>query len=365
MLSALFSLPQTSYQRSRLSQEGAPNSASGASKQPKAGLVNGGPNHTLSAVLSNSHTSTVQYSAVPSNTSSPPAMCLATPYDPTGLKWTSTAPTATSLRRIRKFAASSAALITELILHHKEGEKGGQEEGEKEGRQREGQNGRKEGEERAPGSSGALWRSLFCTPLSATLDGALLLARPGMPHPDRLLFPAHKVLSSSGKGTAVGVRQRGPHSQVSLGSVFQEVGKSLHSVERGGGGGEDGDEDWGEDGGELASSLPGKSSSRKSSSENSIRDKISSERSEGDPLVVVGFDPLQSLMEMLRGEFEDSATILYDCHGATDAVGLIQKGPGRKGREGEGRGEKRVWTEVLNEMQTRCGDLISGAVSFE
>jgi len=60
--------------------------------------------------------------------------------------------------------------------------------------------------------------------------------------------------------------------------------------------------------------------------------------------VVVGFHPLQSLVKVLNENFGESATVLYDCHGATDAVGVLERGSRRKGGEGgakEGRGEGR------------------------
>jgi len=89
---------------------------------------------------------------------------------------------------IRKFASSSAALITELILGHNKGQKNGQVKAGAGGSEEWGQRAAKEG---------ALWRSLFCTPLAATLDGALLLSPRGVPHPTRLLFPAHRLLLGS------------------------------------------------------------------------------------------------------------------------------------------------------------------------
>lgn len=301
-----------------------------ASKKAKGSSMNGGAKHTLSSVLSNSNTNTAPSSGTP-HAAAAPAMCLATPYDPTGLMWTAEGPTDASLSRIRKFAASSAALITELVLSHREEQTSTQKE-----RQEEGQRASREGGEQA--RSSARWLSLFCTPLRVALDGALLLAGLASPHPGRLMFPAHKLLTAAnGKGTAVGVPNGGAgfEARGSLAARFRDATKILHEEAVGEGEGE---------GRALGSAA------------------LSSER---EPLAVVGFRPLQSMVDMLRAKFGESVTVLYDCHGGTDAVGVLAKGALRKAGDGEGKWEKRAWDEVLAAMQTECGDLVSAAVCFK
>ncbi|CAI5480138.1 unnamed protein product [Closterium sp. Yama58-4] len=115
-----------------------------------------------------------------------PAMCIATPYDRDGAMWTHHGPSVEALERLCAFAQSAAQVLEQPIA-------GDGEEGEEKGRKGGGK-GKEGGSEK---HRAVQWKSLFLSPLSTTFDLIIRLDPASLPHHHRVLFPAHKALSTA------------------------------------------------------------------------------------------------------------------------------------------------------------------------
>ncbi|BBN14117.1 U3 small nucleolar RNA-associated protein 22 [Marchantia polymorpha subsp. ruderalis] len=91
-----------------------------------------------------------------------PAMFIATAYDLSSETWTRDSPNVKGLKRLVAYAKSSSALLSSMIMSH---------------------------------DSSAKWQTLFRTPLNC-YDAIALLHEQSLPHPSRLLFPAHVDIPS-------------------------------------------------------------------------------------------------------------------------------------------------------------------------
>ncbi|KAG6557753.1 hypothetical protein Mapa_000520 [Marchantia paleacea] len=191
-----------------------------------------------------------------------PAMYIATAYDLSSETWTRDSPNVKGLKRLVAYAKSSSALLSSMIMCHE---------------------------------SSAKWQTLFRTPLDC-YDAIAFLHERSLPHPSRLLFPAHVDMPYV-------VSKKVPDDILAL--IPPPVMKA----------------------GPIAA-----------------RNHL-----------LIGFDPVEEFVKELKGRLGDSCSIYYD-HLASDVVGLSWTAGSNAKRKREQKVENAVDVDDIVRHINEAGD---------